>query len=114
MDKALANLCTRPKSDASLYFDQVARYDQETFTAKQSWATIKVGGSLPSPFVNQVLARGQDCNALPGASGNGDVVAGTVDCNALPGGSGNGDVVAGTVSGDQGMEEGMEEEDANA
>ncbi|KAH9824165.1 hypothetical protein DFH28DRAFT_1091835 [Melampsora americana] len=90
MDEALAELRTRPESDATLYFDRVARYDRETFTGKVSWATIKASGPLPAPFVEQVLARGEDRNAFPGESGYGN--------------GGNG-------SGDQVMEEGLEEEE---
>ncbi|KAH9810722.1 hypothetical protein DFH28DRAFT_1131889 [Melampsora americana] len=90
MDEALAELRTRPEADAALYFDRIARYDRETFTGKVSWATIKASGPLPAPFVEQVLARGEDRNAFPGNSGYGN------------GGSG---------SGDQVMEEGLEEEE---
>ncbi|KAH9824362.1 hypothetical protein DFH28DRAFT_1162898 [Melampsora americana] len=96
MDEALADLRSRPESDALLYFDQVARYDRETFTGKRSWATIKASGPLPAPFVEQVLARGQDHNTIPGSSSNGNVLGGT--------GSGDQDMV----------EEGLVEEEQNA
>ncbi|EGG12110.1 uncharacterized protein MELLADRAFT_102066 [Melampsora larici-populina 98AG31] len=56
MDKALADLSTRPDSNASLYFNQIARYDRETFTGKQTWATTKASGPLPALFVDQVFA----------------------------------------------------------
>ncbi|KAH9820028.1 hypothetical protein DFH28DRAFT_1121827 [Melampsora americana] len=73
-----------------VYFDRVARYDRETFTGKVSWANIKASGPLPAPFVEQVVARGEDRDALRGNSGYGN---------------------GGTGSGDQVMEEGLEEEE---
>ncbi|KAH9811374.1 hypothetical protein DFH28DRAFT_1084943 [Melampsora americana] len=72
MDEALSDLRARPESDASLYFDQVACYDRETFTGKRTWANIKESGPLPAPFVDQVLACAQEIIAQAANSGNGN------------------------------------------
>ncbi|EGG01480.1 uncharacterized protein MELLADRAFT_79010 [Melampsora larici-populina 98AG31] len=71
MDEALADLRARPDSDVPLYFDQIARYDRETFTGKKTWATIKASGTIPPPFVDQVLAAANSSNGnVSGGSGN--------------------------------------------
>ncbi|KAH9812456.1 hypothetical protein DFH28DRAFT_1084294 [Melampsora americana] len=62
MDKALADLCERPKSNCK-YFDQVAHLDRDIFNGKRTWATIKASG-MPAPFVDQVLAHGQENGVL--------------------------------------------------
>lgn len=91
MDEALAELHGRPNTDVSLYFAQIARYDREAFTGKETWAAIKASRRLPPPFVGQVLEAARDNNTVAARSRNGNVSRGT-------------------SSGNHGMEGGVEEE----
>ncbi|EGG02528.1 uncharacterized protein MELLADRAFT_117557 [Melampsora larici-populina 98AG31] len=67
MDEALAELRTRPARDSSVYFNEIARYDRETFTGKRTWAAIKASGPLRVPFVEQVLAAATTANGSGGS-----------------------------------------------
>ncbi|KAH9812610.1 hypothetical protein DFH28DRAFT_1084390 [Melampsora americana] len=76
MDEVLAELRTRPTSERTLYFNEVVRYDRETFTGKRTWDTIRSSGQLPAPTVAQVLERAQATEAGASGSGGGDITGG--------------------------------------
>ncbi|KAH9806777.1 hypothetical protein DFH28DRAFT_940399 [Melampsora americana] len=76
MDEVLAELRTRRTSERTLYFNEVVRYDRETFTGKRTWDTIRSSGQLPAPTVAQVLERAQASEAGASGSGGGDITGG--------------------------------------
>ncbi|KAH9816485.1 hypothetical protein DFH28DRAFT_1081799 [Melampsora americana] len=75
-DATLLELRTRPTSEQTLYFNEVVRYDQETFTGKRTWDTIRSLGDLLAPTVAQVLKRAQATEAGASRSGGGEIPGG--------------------------------------
>ncbi|KAH9815168.1 hypothetical protein DFH28DRAFT_1082485 [Melampsora americana] len=76
MDEALLELRTRPTSERTLYFNEVVRYNRETFTGTRTWDTIRSSGDLLAPTVAQVLERAQATEAGASRSGGGEITGG--------------------------------------